>query len=200
MESEQAFLPGDGTANYKAVLARFGCTNIDCLRKVPATDIKNFIEPNFLFFPPVVDGTYTPDVRPSITSGKFAKVPITMGTNLNEFRVFLAIFGFNNGTAAEQYFFDYFKLNNTIINSTLATYAAQGYNAAYDVIDRFTTDFIFTCTTASLANYLSFFNYTVYRYQYDADFPNLRLFPNSGVYHTVEVCTSASSIDRLSGP
>jgi hypothetical protein len=95
---------GDSLVNYEKVLIHFGCfinfSPIDCLRAVPATEILDFItEKNLAFAPVVGDGTCHVDVRPSLVSGEFADVPVLIGTNADEFRVFSALVGINNGTS-----------------------------------------------------------------------------------------------------
>lgn len=189
MESEQTGIVGNGLVNYGNVLAHFNCTNIACLRQVPATDIKNYIETQSLGFPPVAnDGTYLNDVRASITTGQFARVPILMGSNLNEARVFLAVAGVNgNGTQALAYVFNTYGFNSTAQGAILAAYAAAGYTDTYEIADRILTDLIFTCTTGGLATYLAGSGFNVHRYQYEPSFPTTSLFPNSGAYHSSEV-------------
>jgi carboxylesterase 2 len=139
LESEQALLIGDGTANYQNVSAHFGCSTIQCLRQVSATDIKAYIEVNSLAFPPVQnDGTSISDIRASISSGKFAKVPIMMGTNLNEIRGFLDVDGISgNGTAAVDTLLAELGINSTAAqNNIISQYAADIVDDTYALIDR----------------------------------------------------------------
>jgi hypothetical protein len=105
---------------------------------VPATDIKTYIEVNSINFPPVDgDGTSVADIRQRISTGKFADVPIMMGTNLNEVRVFLAVLGLNNGTAAVDAVFDYLGITDPEVQQSLfAAYAAVGVEVTYYVADR----------------------------------------------------------------
>lgn len=49
------------------------------------------------------------------------------------------------------------------------------------------TDAAFTCTTASIASYLSLNGYSVWRYRYNPSFPTTSTFANSGAYHTAEI-------------
>jgi carboxylesterase 2 len=102
MESQQTGLVADGKLNYESVLKHFGCTTLECIRGVSGTDIQAYVNSAGLMlgFPPVDgDGTYTSNVLPSILSGKFANVPVMAGTNLDEFRVFLAVLGLSGGDA-----------------------------------------------------------------------------------------------------
>lgn len=50
------------------------------------------------------------------------------------------------------------------------------------------TDLLFTCTTQTVATAVQLAGrQRIWRYQYDATFPNLQLFPNAGAYHTAEI-------------
>ncbi|KAF3047840.1 hypothetical protein E8E11_000997 [Didymella keratinophila] len=177
LESENAVFTGSGLASYTQVLANFGCTDIACLRKVDATAIKSYIEANSVDLPPVNgDGTSIDDVRPSILSRKFANVPTFFGTNLNEARVFLAVLGLNNGTAAVDGAFTSVGITDLKVRqSILAVYAAQGIVDLYLTADR------------TLSSFLALNGYTTYRYRYDASFPTTSIFANSGAYHTSEI-------------
>lgn len=138
MESQQTSLIGNGKLNYLNVLAHFKCTTIQCLRQVSATDIKNYILSAGLNFPPVEgDGTYVRDIRASINSGKFAKVPIMMGTNLNEGRAFLAAAGLSNGSTAINTVLSNLGLNSTAAQQNIISqYAGDIVNDALVLADR----------------------------------------------------------------
>ena len=136
---------GSGSLNYASVLSKFKCTTspspIECLRKVSATDIKAFIESESLSFPPVNgDGTSIADVRSSIATGKFAKVPIYMGTTTNEARVFFAAAGVVDGQTALDAVFDMLQINSTALqNSVIASYAADSIDDRLVLADRYVT-------------------------------------------------------------
>jgi len=204
LQSQQSALVGNGLVNFKQVLSNFGCADTDCLRKVPAADIKAYIEKEGLAFPPVNgDGTAVADVRDSIRSGKWAKVPVMLGSNLNEASVFLAVLGAQDGQTALNGLFDQANITSSARDSLLTMYAADG--AGNDVASRYLmslrqdelitdetcrrilTDLLFTCTTSSLANFLALNSYTTYRYRFDAAFPSTTLFPNAGAYHSSEI-------------
>lgn len=83
--------------------SHFNCSaaisTLACLRAIPATSIKRYIEANEIDFAPIDgDGTHTKNIHDSITTGRYAHVPIIMGSNANEGTVFLSILGLNNGT------------------------------------------------------------------------------------------------------
>lgn len=122
MESQQSDNTGDGPANYETVVAHFGCATaaspIDCLRVVSGTAIQSYIETaeGGLDFPPVAnDGTFVMSTQASITDGEFAAVPILIGTNKDEFRVFLDMLGLDTAGG---------PANETAVVDEIATYAS----------------------------------------------------------------------------
>ncbi|RMZ70050.1 liver carboxylesterase 1 precursor [Pyrenophora seminiperda CCB06] len=192
LQSQNAVLTGNGTANWLQVLKQFSCTDMECLRKVPAADIKAYIESISLAFPPVDgDGTSTQDVRPNIMTGKFANVPTMFGSDLNEARVFLDVDGLKDGkygnTTLTAVFDMYGITSKSDRESLIALYASRGVTDPYAVADRIFTDIVFTCTTGRLAEYLTLYGRTTYRYLYTPSFPSTTLFPNAGAYHTSEI-------------
>ncbi|GAB7329379.1 hypothetical protein MBLNU13_g01165t1 [Cladosporium sp. NU13] len=189
MESQNTLLIGDGKANYNKVLSHFGCASLECIRGVAATDIQTYVDNEGLQFPPVEDGTYTNNILPSIVSGKFANVPILMGTNLDEAQIFLAVAGLDSGTSVVDGVLALTGLNvSSIENSLVSMYAAKGIDGGLALLNRVLTDLLFTCTTQTVATAVQLANrQRIWRYQYDATFPNLQLFPNAGAYHTAEI-------------
>ncbi|KAH8820239.1 liver carboxylesterase 1 precursor [Xylogone sp. PMI_703] len=195
LQSQQAGFLQTGPLGYDAVLSHFSCeaapSPIDCLRKVPATSIKSFIEDEYLFFPPVdKDGTQYNDVRASILSRKFADVPIFLGTNANELSIFFAPYGLANGTQLVDTVLSRLAPNDPALqHSILALYAGQIEDDGFLLAshDRIGTDAAFTCTTASLSNFAALHGYRVWRYRYAASFPNQATYPNLGAYHTSEI-------------
>ncbi|GKT71929.1 para-nitrobenzyl esterase [Colletotrichum tofieldiae] len=193
MQSQQSLLMGSGSDSYKKVLQQFKCQGesspIACLRRVSATDIKAYIESAALVFPPVNgDGTSVSDVRGSITSKKWPKIPVLIGTTLNEARVFLAVESKTDSSSAMDSALSKVGITSTATkNSILAQYSAKGMSDLTVVADRIITDAIFTCTTSTLSNFLAMNGYTAYRYRYDASFPSTSIFANSGAYHTSDI-------------
>jgi carboxylesterase 2 len=140
MQSEQSLLIGNGLLNWNLVLKEFGCEDTACLRGVPAEDIKAYIEGARLAFPPVNDDeTSIDDVRPSIKSGKWPRIPVMIGSNLNEARVFLSTAGLNDGPTALDAVFDFLDLtsSNPIRTSIIAAYTAKGITDVLEVVDRY---------------------------------------------------------------
>ena len=137
MQSQNTALIGDGKANYENVLSRFGCASLDCIRGISATEIQTYVDTEGLQFPPVEDATYNSNILPSIMSGKFAKVPIMMGTNKDEAQIFLAVAGLQNGTSLVDGILDLTGLNIPAVEtSLLVKYAAAGIDVASGLLNR----------------------------------------------------------------
>jgi carboxylesterase 2 len=138
LQSQGSLLVSNGLANYEQVLKNFGCETTTCLREVPAVDIKAYIEKKSLAFPPVNgDGTSVSNVKETITSGTWAKVPIMLGSNLHEASVFLAVAGVKDGQTALNSVLDTFKITTSAARDSLvAMYTAAGIYAAKDVASR----------------------------------------------------------------
>lgn len=106
MESEAVLTYGNGETNYNNVVSHFNCSSaasqIACLRKVSGTDIQTYITAQDLTWPPVQDNeTYVGyHSLSSIQSGQFADVPILIGTNKDEGRVFASLLGVNGSTSS----------------------------------------------------------------------------------------------------
>jgi carboxylesterase 2 len=105
---------------------------------VSGTDIQAYVDSEGLQFPPVDgDGTYTNNILPNIISGKFANVPILMGTNKDEAQIFLAVAGLDNGTSLVDGVLDLTGLNiSSIESSVLAKYAADGIEEGIALLNR----------------------------------------------------------------
>lgn len=131
LESQNTVIFSDGLSSYNSVAANFSCDTapsiLECLRNVPAADIKALLDAESYGFPPVnADGTSIDDVRESISTGKFANVPVFMGTNRNEFRVFFASLGVADGQEAVDAVFDLLNVTSTAVrNSVIAVFAAS---------------------------------------------------------------------------
>lgn len=191
MESQNQLASGNGALSYAQVAKNFGCSTststLACLRKVPATDLQAYItEEGLGFFEVTGDGTSVgKQAITSILSGKFADVPILIGTNAQEATVFV----------------DLLNPDDTSINQTLA---ANGFDigisdatakamypsladAGTTLISQVVTDLAFTCSTQTLSSAIQLSGRSIWRYRYEGDFPNLQLFPNAGAYHTSEI-------------
>src|SRR3954453_22931023 len=75
-------------------------------------------------------------------------------------------------------------------NSTASAIACQAYSAAATderLKSRVFTDHTYTCTTPALAKTANKASYKVWRYYFNASFPNTQPFPGAGVWHTSEI-------------
>lgn len=192
LESEAAALAGSGLASWEALVAAVGCSaaasQIDCVRAVPATTIKSVIEHAALVFPPTVDNkTESGNVALAITSHTAAQVPFLIGTNADEGRPFAAALGLDEPLNVAAF------LNASIPNepalqaAIAAAYPLSLYPTPYLAISAIITDLSFTCPASALANLASVSGYRVWRYYFNASFPNTQIFPDAGVYHSSEI-------------
>ncbi|MCJ1360149.1 MAG: hypothetical protein MMC33_010152 [Icmadophila ericetorum] len=195
MESQAASLTGSGPANWETLVAALGCTTatsqLACVRAAPATSIKSIIEHAALNFPPAVDGiTQSASVADAITSHTAAQVPIFMGTNANEGRVFAAEDGLDQPTppiTTAEFLNLTFPGEPLIQDAILAAYPSSLIQQPYLAISQIITDSTFTCPTSAFANTAAISGYDVWRYYFNASFPNTQLFPDGGAYHSSEV-------------
>ncbi|BFZ55295.1 hypothetical protein PYCC9005_002335 [Savitreella phatthalungensis] len=175
MESEAVTNSYNGAASWTALQTQLGCLTVDCVRKVDAQKIKSIIEQQSLLFPPQINGvTAVNDVRPSITSGTFAKVPFMLGTNKDEGRAFAYVFGLDD-TASSATTLAKLGVPDAVANA--------GYYGFSDAL----TYGVFQCPAAEIASLATAHGYGVWRYRFEASFPNVNTFPNAGAYHSVEI-------------
>ena len=193
MESEADTLSGNSTANWLQVVDHFNCTaapsSTNCMRSVNATEIQGYIQPQGLNFAPVSDNfTARADVRPSITSKNFAQVPFLLGTNAQEGRSIapqteLALPGITN----EEFLNLSYPNEPALQSAILAAYTPEQTSQPYGLPALVITDGLFLCPVSIFSNAASANGYDVWRYYYNASFPNLQSFPNAGVYHASEI-------------
>jgi len=188
MESE-ATSTGNGSASWTSLLTLLNCTSLTgpsalaCARAAPATTIQSILDTNALIFPPVADNvTSSSNVAQQLVAKTFAHVPFFLGTNSEEGRVFAV--GQTNVSA-------YLTANGL---SALAPYIIASYptpqtpTQAYEQISDIITDVVFQCPAMTLANTAVANGYTdVWRYYYNASFPNVMPFPDAGVFHSSEI-------------
>lgn len=184
MQSE-ATVTGTGLTSWNALLANLSCTTaaspLDCVRAVPATTLQSIIEHNALLFDPAIDNiTNSGNVAAQIDAGTFAKVPFVIGTNSQEGRVFE--YGMSNVTAFLQTEFP----GLTALQAAIAAQYPATANPFYTISDIF-TNIGFLCPAATLANLSLTKGYDVYRYYYNASFPNTTPLPGLGVWHSSEI-------------
>jgi carboxylesterase type B len=188
MQSE-ASATGNGRASWTRLLTLLNCTSLTgtsalaCARAAPASTIKDIIEMNSLIFPPVADNiTSSADVAQQLNAKGFAHVPFFLGTNSEEGRVFAV--GQTNVSA-----FLAAEGLGLLAPAIEASYPApQTPTAAYEEISDIITDVAFQCPAMTLANLAVANGYKdVWRYYYNASFPNSTPFPDAGVFHSSEI-------------
>jgi carboxylesterase type B len=163
MQSEAAGVFG-GAASWKTLGAALNCTGastIACIREKPATIIKDIIEHRGLLFDPIKDDiTCSSNIATAITSGKAAKVPIIFGSNAEDGTMFAVIFSGNLATAETAGFLPMAKL---------------------------LTEVTFQCPVVTLGNLAANNMFPpVYRYLFNASYPQYHPFKNAGAYHSSE--------------
>ena len=199
--------PAGAPSAWQSLIQQLNCTGSDaeilaCARAADATTIKDIEEKSILSFRPVVDNI-TQIYNASIVraAGQIAKVPVLIGSNAQEGRVFT--FGQNNLTAYLQATFGAYP---DVLAAVAKAYPVTSGLTDYDVIAQIYTDLGFGCVRSSPSSTSDFQNadqslkplplYTAattaiqvptWRYYFNASFPNLQTFPNAGVYHSSEI-------------
>lgn len=192
LESE-ATLSGNGLQSWEILIAQLNCSSatsqLACARAAPATTIKSIIEQNVLTFAPAFDNvTAVNNSAPSFSSGTAAKVPFMIGTTYQEGRPFAYEYLLDLPSLTLEEFVNAEIPNQPVLDQAIeAAYQRPLYdNSSYFEISAFFTDLSFLCPAAALSNIASS-KYDVWRYFYNASFPNLQVFPDAGVYHASEI-------------
>lgn len=107
-------------------------------------------------------------------------MPILIGTNADEGSVLTSVMPppevlldgiFGNDTDAKRLARSAYPLNATDL----------------DLISRITTDYTYTCTTAAIARTAAQAGQRVWRYHFNASFPDYQPIPGAGAWHTSEI-------------
>lgn len=132
MSSQQDLAVGTGLGSWEDVIDHFECSAspspIKCLREVHGTDIQAYIQSKTIAFPPVIgDGTNEgPGTLESIQHGRFANVPILIGTNANEGTIFTRVLGLGPDLAPVEMILGPIAENITNVTQTiLDTYSGH---------------------------------------------------------------------------
>jgi len=188
IQSPGAQLVG-GVESWNALVSAVNCksasSQIDCVRKVPATTIKDIIEKAPLLFPPVFDDvTAVRDVTKSFTSRTAAKVPLLIGTNADEGTIFAAGTTDMNAFVAQN-----FPGQPALQQAILKAYPTSAYGSPFQTAAAVLRDFLFQCPASSLSNLTANSGSNTWRYYFNTTLPNLQspLLPGAGVYHSIEI-------------
>lgn len=194
MESQAEVIFSDANTSWQKLVTRLNCSTassqLACMRSKPATTIKDTIEMHRINFPPIVDHiTYVSDVSPMITSKTFANVSFMIGTNANEGRIFSYDIGLGPeplGSANVTSFLETTFPGQLELQALIAaSYAIE--EAPYLVVSDILTQLGFQCPAKKLSNLAVKNGHKVWRYYFDAPFPNLTPLPDLGVYHSSEI-------------
>ncbi|KAK2767482.1 hypothetical protein FQN54_003639 [Arachnomyces sp. PD_36] len=199
MQSGQGTLhtsAGASAGSWTELAEEFDCPpndSIDCLREVPALELKNFIERHQLTFSPERDGgaTWADNPREDRLNSTdedpiIARVPIMIGSNADEGAVEALM---QNST--EEWLRSSFgdAASDQIIQILLQQYAigSPGISNDADQINAISTEFSVGCPAKIIAEDSEEVGIDAWRYYFNGSFPNSELFPTSGAYHTAEI-------------
>lgn len=184
----QAFGPsGDGEASWATLVKELKCNTTTaahqhaCVANAPAEAIRDILDHKGLSFTPVVDNiTNGPFFNDAFYQGSMAEVPILIGTNADEGTVLTSVMPppeqmlsgiFGNDTGSKELARSYYPSNATMA----------------ELQSRILTDYSYTCTTSAIAELIAHGHQSVWRYFYNASFPNNEPFRGAGAWHTSEI-------------
>ena len=202
MESGTASLgspaaPPTGNETSFTTLARaLGCpdpvNSLDCVRTAPATSIKSIIEKGELSFLSKPDGglTFPENYEELRKSRNVANVPIMIGTNAQEGRLFAAEPSGGLLVYSLTTFLDTTFPNPDLQTKLRAAYPVgegKEFTTEFDAVSAILTDFAFDCPTGRTAHLSASVGYPTYRYYFNESFANTQAFAGGGVYHNTEI-------------
>ncbi|KAI9368530.1 Carboxylesterase [Aspergillus egyptiacus] len=165
---------------------------VNCLRALPALELKEIIERNALSFGPVTDkATYAEDAhqkRLHSTAQRplIARVPLMIGTTARD--AWPLIMGGNDTAQYLRTAFPTFSEEK--IQDIIAAYpisAASGIRSPAEQIAVIATEFGFQCPAKVIADGTADVGVPAWRYIFNASFPNHEIFPGSGAFHSSEI-------------
>ncbi|KAJ3293403.1 hypothetical protein HDU76_007045 [Blyttiomyces sp. JEL0837] len=158
---------------YKSTLSNTNCTNLSCLRQIPAL---NLTQAGFtalqssagVSYGPIIDGVYVVEnPADALKAGKGLKVPLLLGTNTDEGTLFTA------NVKTEQIYNGYLSklapfLPEEKIAEIYTHYPASDYNNSYPfAAAAIFGDFIFQCPVRLLADSYANQGLPVYKYHFN---------------------------------
>jgi carboxylesterase 2 len=189
----EAVPPRSAFQNWREVAKKLKCSSTNqlvCMRAAPAVVLKYFIEAYTIPFGPTDDRvTNEWDVQDNIKNGKAAKVPVVIGTNSEEGSFFTTMALLGNGTLGNFFvpFVGVPAAGDALIKKFAGMYSKEQYSTPLALGTGIFTDFAFQCGANVLAKTFINSGYTVYRYQYVADFPEAYPFDKAGAWHGGEI-------------
>ncbi|RYP27087.1 hypothetical protein DL768_011334 [Monosporascus sp. mg162] len=182
----------NGQASWSQLVDHFGCSGqssaIACLREVPASDIKSYIEETGILFIPVTDNVTqlsAADARRARQARNVANVPLLIGSNGQEGSAFWR----HAPADLDNFLRVFFAGDDELQRLVNLTYplSPAGSATTYQRLASIFTDLVFTCPTSLLAASSASAGLPTWRYFYNASFPELAPLPGLGAYHTGEV-------------
>ncbi|KAF2396625.1 Carboxylesterase [Trichodelitschia bisporula] len=194
--------PAQAFENWALLSAAVGCMGnrtLTCMERVSAGKLKMVGETNNLNFNPVTDGvTLVNNPASRRIAGQIPRIPVLIGSNAGEGRVFV-----KGATNITQYIAQTFPGQPERSKAVAKEYAVgkDGLKTPYDSIAQIMTDVQFGCPVGRFVSDSLAGRYPVWRYYYNATFPNLEKFPNAGAFHSAEIDLIFGTYGkRLAGP
>ncbi len=175
----------DNAEQDQALARALGCVDAACLREVPPRRIRRAQRKVDAFFVPTLRSDLLPrSLGEAIAGGAFARVPVLMGTNLDEWRLFVALDAFLSLRPRPRAYprevervLDVADLPTTLAPTVTEAYPMADHGRGRDGVSRalgaLGTDVVFACPSLELAQGLAAHVDTfVYEFA-DRDAPNL---------------------------
>ncbi|KAK8127968.1 Carboxylesterase [Apiospora sp. TS-2023a] len=181
------------TSNSSAsISAEAAATELACVRDAPASSIRALINDpsaSLSFYPVDDDITQLADPDRARAEGQIAKVPLLIGTNANEGTMWTG-----SWTDLDSYVAAFPMLSpHAAALKTTYPLGGQGPNGeiladGWHVNAAIDTDMEYTCPASRVAQDAAFhLGLPVWRYFFNATFPNTALREGLGVYHSSEI-------------
>ncbi|KAM0189122.1 hypothetical protein ACHAPI_010140 [Fusarium lateritium] len=184
----QAFGPEtDNEESWNVLVDALGCSQSetylssrDCIAKAPAESIQEVLQSHNLAFTPIVDNITNGPSFQDAAERSTAKVPILIGTNAAEGTILASVMPpvevllegiFGNDSDAK----------------SLARSAYPDNSTDTELKSWITTDYTYTCATSAITNSAVSSGHKVWRYYFNASFPNNQPFEGAGAWHTSEI-------------
>ncbi|KAI9155553.1 Para-nitrobenzyl esterase [Paramyrothecium foliicola] len=185
----QAFGPrGNNEVYWDRLVRELNCnstdiasSHLDCVANAPAESIRSITEGHRLWFTPVDDNaTNGPSFIDAVQENRAARVPILIGTTADEGSILSSVM-----PSPELMFAGIFGVDT---DSQRRARLAYPDNATEEELRSFIiTDYTYTCSTSAVSRSAANVGYKVWRYYFNASFPNNQPFPGAGAWHTSEI-------------
>ncbi|KAJ5188123.1 Alpha/Beta hydrolase protein [Penicillium cf. griseofulvum] len=185
MQSQALGDQGDGDKSWSALADALGCglttSQLECVRSRPTDRIRYNLNNQTLGFPPTVDNkTNFGSLGEGIHTHTVANVPLLIGTNADEGSILTSVMP-DSQTLLEGIF------SNDTRSQAMARAIYPRNITENELKSRIVTDYLYTCLTSTIASTLNSAGLKVWRYFFNASFPNNRPFPRAGARHTSEI-------------